>query len=79
MKLIHKNLNSEIVIKSILNYVEFFFNCKNCIQKWILQVIFSREWCSNCPKIKIVYNFLITNQMEWTKAFYIDKNILYEK
>jgi len=43
-------------------------NCKNCIQKWILQVIFSRR-CSTCPRNKIVYNFLITNPNGMNQSF----------
>jgi len=42
------------------------------------KLLFSRR-CSNCLKSKIVHNFLITNPMEWIKAFHIDKNIIYEK
>jgi len=57
--------------------LSFLKNCKNCIQKWILQVIFSRR-CSNCPKNKIVHNFLIKIKMEWIKTFHVDKNIIYE-
>jgi len=35
--------NGEIVLGSKLNYVEFFLNCENCIQKWSLQIIFQED------------------------------------
>jgi len=59
------NPNSEIVLARKVNDVELCFLkiCKNCIQKWILQVIFSRR-CLDCPKNKVVNNFLITNPNE---------------
>jgi len=46
----------------------FLKNCKNYIQKWILQVIFSNR-CSNCLKTKIVHNFHITNPNRMNKNF----------
>jgi len=57
----HTNPDGEIVLESKLNHVEFIFlkNCKNCMQKWILQVIFSRR-CSTVElllvHIVLVYN-----------------------
>jgi len=56
----------------------FVFNCKNCIQKWILQVIFSRR-CSICPKNKSVHNFLIINANGMNQRFTCKKNIIYEE
>jgi len=74
------NLNGEIVLGRKLNHVELLFlkNCKNYIQKWILQVIFSKR-CSNCPKNKIVHNFFITNPNGMNQSFTCRKNIFYEK
>jgi len=75
------NFNCEIVLSSTLKHVEILFlkNCKNCIHKWILQVIFSRR-CSNCPKIKIVHNFLITYPIGMNQSFiYRQKYNLGEK
>jgi len=64
----HKFQLQDSSINHTKPFLPFFFNCKNCIQKWILQDIFSRR-CSNCMKNKIVHNFLITNPNEMNKIF----------
>jgi len=63
MKLECINPNGEIVLGGKLNHVVY----KNCIQKWILQVIFLWK-CSKCPKHKIVHKFLITNPNGMNKS-----------
>jgi len=70
MELNCTNSNGEIVLESKLNYVELLFlkNCKSCIQKWILQVIFSKR-CLDSPKNKIVHNFYITYSNEMNQSF----------
>jgi len=70
MELKCTNSNGEIFLASKLNYVKLSFwkNCKNCIQKWILQVIFSIR-CLDCLKNKIVHNFHITYSNEMNQSF----------
>jgi len=65
MELKYTNSNGEIALESKLNHVELSFlkNYKKCIQKWILEVIFSRR-CLDCPKNEIVHNFHITHPNE---------------
>jgi len=73
------NSNGEIVLAKKLNHVELLFwkNCRNCIQIWILQVIFSKR-CLDCLKNEIVHKFYIFYPNEWIKAFnIIDKNVIY--
>jgi len=80
MKLECTNSNGEILLGRKLNHVELCFlkNCKNCIQKWILQVIFSKR-CSYCPKNKVVYNFLIISPNGMNQRFPCrPKKIIYE-
>jgi len=59
------NSNSEIVLASELNLVTLFYlkNCKNCIERWILWVVFSRK-CLDCPNNKSVHNSLTTS-LSW--------------
>jgi len=70
MELKYTNPNGGIVLAKKLNHMELSFlkNCKNCIQKWTLRVIFLGR-CSKCPKNKIVHNFLVTNPNGMNKSF----------
>jgi len=70
MELKCTNPNGDIVLASKPNYVELFFgkNCKNCIQKWIPRVIFSKRYL-DCLKTKIVHNFHITYSNEMNQSF----------
>jgi len=70
MELEHTNPNGEIILGGKLYQMELllFYICKNYIQKWILQVIFSERY-SKCPKNKIVHNFLITNPNGMNQSF----------
>jgi len=70
MELKCTNPNGEIVMESKLNYAKLFLgkNCKNCIQKWILQVIFPKR-CLDYLKNKIVHNFHITYSNEINQDF----------
>jgi len=80
MELKCTNPTGEIVLASKLNYVELIFrkNCKNCIQKWILQVIFSKRYL-DCPKNKIIHNFHITYSNGINQSFpYRQKYNLWE-
>jgi len=74
------NPNGEIVLVRKLNHVELCFLkiCKNCIQKWILQVIFLRR-CLDCLKNKIVHNLHITYSNKMNQSFPCRQNIIYEK
>jgi len=60
--------------------VELFWkNYKNCIQKWNLQVIFSKR-CLDCPQNKIVHNFPLTCSNEMNQSFpHRQKYNLWEK
>jgi len=86
MELKCTNPNGEIILSIKLNHMDFFLkNCNNCIQKWILQVIFSRR-CLDCAKKKIVHNFHITYSNKknqsfpcWQKYNLWEKNILKKK
>jgi len=57
MEMKHTDYNGEIVLSNKLDHVEvlFIFNYENLIKKWILQV---RRKCLDCPKNKILHNFL---------------------
>jgi len=59
---------------------KIFLNCKNWVQKWILQVIFSKR-CFDCPKNKIVHNFyiIILNGMNQKFSIHINQITIYEK
>jgi len=55
-----------------------FRNCKNCIQKQILWVIFSRK-CLACLKTRLYLTFSLLVQIEWIKDSCIDKNIIFNE
>jgi len=62
------NNNSEIVLRSTLNHVDFFLIVKITFKNGSYKLFFSRR-CSNSSKNKIVPNFLITNPNEMNQSY----------
>jgi len=80
MKLKYMNPTCEIVLRSTLNHAELIFSkiVKIAIRNESYKLFFQEDaLIAQNTRLSITISFQI--QMEWIKAFYIDKNIICKK
>jgi len=78
MELKYNNSSGEIVLACKLKLVQlFFWNCKICVQNWIVEVIFSRKFLDRF-QTRLSITFSSLDQILQIKSFHIDKTTFYE-